>query len=104
MTMLEGYGRIVTCVTSLQWWKMEPRDDLVSQGAYCLAEPGQQYLVYLPTGKQADVKLSDGKYRAQWFNPRTGQWSAIGIVSGPKWTSPQSSDDGDWAITLRREE
>ena len=25
---------------------MEPRDDLVSQGVYCLAEPGQQYLIY----------------------------------------------------------
>jgi len=45
MTMLEGYGHIVTCFTSLRWWKMEPHDDLVSRGAYCLAEPGQQYLV-----------------------------------------------------------
>ena len=82
MTMLEGYGHIVTCFTSLQWWKMEPRDDLVSQGAYCLAEPGQQYLVYLPHGGKADVKLDEGKYQAQWFNPRSGQWSAIGSVVG----------------------
>jgi hypothetical protein len=36
MTMLEGYGHIVTCFTSLRWWKMEPRDDLVSKGRYCL--------------------------------------------------------------------
>jgi hypothetical protein len=53
MTMLEGYGHIVTCVSSLKWWKMEPRDDLVSQGMNCLAEPGQQYLVYVPQGGDA---------------------------------------------------
>jgi len=103
MTMLEGYGHIVTCFTSLPWWKMEPHDDLAGQGAYCLAEPGQQYLVYLPSGGKAGVELGDGKYQARWFNPRNGQWKAIEVVSGPTWTSPQSPDDGDWAIVLRRE-
>ena len=103
MTMLEGYGHIVTCFTSLQWWKMEPRDDLVSKGAYCLAEPGQQHLVYLPSGGQVDVKLADGTYQARWFNPRSGHWTTIGTASGTKWTSPKSPGDGDWAIVLRRE-
>ncbi len=103
MTMLEGYGHIVTCFTSLRWWEMEPWDDLVNRGAYCLAEPGQQYLVYLPSGGNAEVKLDDGKYQAQWFNPRSGQWSAIGGASGRKWTSPKSPDNGDWAIVLQRE-
>lgn len=102
MTMLEGYGHIVTCFTSLQWWKLEPKDDLVSQGAYCLAEPGQQYLVYLPKGGKVDLKLAEAKYSAQWFNPRNGQWKDIGVVSGPTWASPSSADDGDWAIVLRR--
>src|SRR5919201_979737 len=55
MTMLEGYGHIVTCFTGLEWWKMDPHDELVDQGAYCLAEPGRQYLVYLPAGKPATV-------------------------------------------------
>jgi hypothetical protein len=103
MTMLEGYGHIVTCFTSLQWWKMEPRDDLVSQGAHCLAQLGQQYLVYLPSGGKVEMKLADGKYSAQWFNPRNGQWKTIGIASGPAWTSPSSADNDDWAIVLCRE-
>ena len=46
--MLLQFGVVVTCFTGLQWWKMEPRDDLVSQRAYCLTEPGRQHLVYLP--------------------------------------------------------
>ena len=103
MTMLEGYGHIVTCFTSLRWWKMEPKDDLVSQGNNCLAEPGQQYLVYLPKGGKVGVKLGDGTYQARWFNPRSGQWTSIGSAMGPRWTSPKSPDDGDWAIVLRRE-
>lgn len=103
MTMLEGYGHIVTCFTSLRWWKMEPHDDLVSRGAYCLAEPSQQYLLYLPSGGTVDVEVGAEKYQAQWFNPRNGQWAMIGAVSGPKWTSPRAPDDGDWAVVLRRE-
>jgi len=97
-----GVDHIVTCFTSLKWWKMQPRDDLVNQGAYCLAEPGQQYLVYLPKGGKAEVKLDDGKYQAQWCNPPNGKWAAIGGASGPKWTSPKSPDEGDWAVVLRR--
>jgi hypothetical protein len=100
MTMLEGYGHIATCFASLKWWKMEPRDDLVSQGNCCLAEPGKQYLIYLPGGGKATVKLGAGQYQARWFNPRSGQWSEIGSAAGPEWTSPQSPDDGDWAIVL----
>lgn len=100
MTMLEGYGHIVTCFTDLEWWKMEPRDDVASQGVYCLAEPGRQYLVYLPAGGKVDVKLGEGKYMARWFNPRTGQWTAIGEATGPKWSSPNSPDSKDWAIVL----
>jgi hypothetical protein len=104
LTSVHGHGHIGTCFTSLKWWKMEPRDDLVSQGTYCLAEPGQQYLVYMPEGGKATVKLAEGKYQAQWFNPRNGQWTPIGVVSGPAWTSPLSPDGGDWAIVVRREE
>ena len=100
MTMLEGYGHIVTCFTCLRWWKMEPRDDLVSQGNNCLAEPGRQYLVYLPTGGKVDVKLMRASTKPAGSILVAGQWATIGRASGPKWTSPKSPDDGDWAIVL----
>jgi hypothetical protein len=36
---------------------MTPRDDLASTG-YCLAHPGEEYLVYLPNGGEVTVDLS----------------------------------------------
>lgn len=42
----------------------------------CLAEPGKQYAVYLRGGAGAELKLDlpAGNYRAQWLNPRTGEF------------------------------
>ena len=40
MIMLKGYAHMVDFFTSFEWWKTEPHDELVNNGAYCLAEPG----------------------------------------------------------------
>ena len=39
-------------ISTLEYWKMNPANELVagSDEAYCLAEPGRQYLVYTPHG------------------------------------------------------
>jgi hypothetical protein len=100
MTMLQGYAHLAACFGRLQWWKMEPHDELVDGGHYCLAEPGRQYLVYLPAGGRAHVELAQGRYRAEWFNPRTGEVLPIGPVRGPRWTSPAAADEEDWAVLL----
>ena len=102
MTMLEGYAHIVECFTGLEWWRMDPHNELVTGGAYCLAEPGRQYLVYLPEGGWTTLKLAGGRYRASWFDPRTGEAEEIGVASGPEWSSPSREDTQDWAIILRR--
>jgi len=101
MVMLEGYGRIVDFFTSFDWWKAEPHDELVNGGNFCLADPGKLYAVYLPHGGSVTVKLGAGKYRAHWFNPRTGEKRALPAAEGESWTSPKSADTGDWALLLR---
>jgi hypothetical protein len=103
MVMLQGYGRIVDFFTSFEWWKTDPHDDLVNNDAFCLAEPGKTYAVYLPRGGKVTVKLGAGKYKAQWFNPRTGETKAQPAAEGPAWTSPESPDSGDWALLLQAE-
>jgi hypothetical protein len=103
MVMLRGYAHIVEFFSGFEWWKTDPHDELVNKGAYCLAEPGRCYAVYLPRGGKATVQLKDGRYRANWFNPRSGQTKPLPPAEGPSWTSPESPDNGDWALLLRRE-
>ncbi|OPZ20180.1 MAG: hypothetical protein BWZ10_00730 [candidate division BRC1 bacterium ADurb.BinA364] len=52
-----------------------PRDDLASTG-YCLAKPGSEYLVYLPEGGEAELKLRKGRYTAEWIDPDDGSSAA----------------------------
>jgi hypothetical protein len=103
MVMLRGYAHIVEFFTHFDWWRTDPHDELVGKGAYCLAEPGRAYAVYLPRGGKATVRLEPGRYRASWFNPRSGETRALSAVEGPAWTSPESPDSGDWALLLRRD-
>jgi hypothetical protein len=104
MVMLKGYAHMVTFFTRFAWWKTDPHDELVNNGAYCLAEPGQLYAVYLPRGGNVAVQLEPGRYTATWFNPRSGETKAAAAAEGPSWTSPQSPDSGDWALLLLKKE
>ena len=56
-----------------------PRPDLASTG-YCLAEPGESYLVYLPEGGEITVDLSalEGPVSVEWFSPASGE-TEIGV-------------------------
>ena len=102
MVMLEGYAHMVEFFTSFEWWKADPHDELVDHGAFCLAEPGRVYAVYLPKGGEVAVKLGTGRYPASWFNPRTGKTTLLPAADGPVWTSPKAPDSGDWALLLRK--
>jgi hypothetical protein len=101
MVMLRGYGRIADFFGTFEWWKTDPHDELVTGGAMCLAEPGRQYAVYLRAGGKTTVKLAPGKYAARRFNPRTGEWAALGTAEGPEWTSQEMPDREDWAVLVR---
>jgi hypothetical protein len=103
MVMLRGYAHLVEFFTGFAWWKTNPHDELVNKGAYCLAEPGRCYAIYLPRGGKATVQLQKGRYRANWFNPRSGKTRPLTAAVGPTWTSPDAPDYGDWALLLRKE-
>jgi hypothetical protein len=59
------------------YWRMEPNDDLVSTG-YCLAEPGQEYVVFLNNAGPFSLKLEGLKapLNAEWYQPLTGKRQA----------------------------
>lgn len=108
-TMFLGYGHIVDFFTSFEWWKTNPRDDLVDNGGYCLAEPGHLYAIYLPQGAKVKVQLEPGVYQAEWFNPTSGQHIPIvPDATGPSWACPTPPDFSGWgdgqdlALLLRK--
>jgi hypothetical protein len=100
-TMFLGYGHIVDFFAAFEWWKTNPHDELVNNNAYCLADPGKTYAVYLPHGGQVTVQLQPGRYRATWFSAMTGEKIELPPADGPGWTSPVAPDPYDWALLLQ---
>jgi hypothetical protein len=101
MVMLKGYEHMVDFFTSFDWWKTEPHDELVNNGAYCLAKPGEIYAVYLPKEGDVTIKLEAGAYEASWFSAFTGERIPLPAVRGLNWTSPKSPGWLDRAILLK---
>jgi hypothetical protein len=102
MTMFVGYGHLVDFVTSFEWWKTEPHDELVDGGAYCLAKLSEIYAVYLPKGGKVNVKLEPGIYDATWVSALSGEKLVLPAATGPSWTSPEAPDQNDWALLLQK--
>ena len=82
--------------------KMEPADQLVSDGAYCLALPGEIYLAYLPFQGTTEIDLSEapGEWKLRWFNPRTGDMTEPGTVSGGGKVQLSAPEKGDYAALI----
>ena len=76
--------------------KCEPRNDLSTTG-YCLAKPGQQYLIYQPDAKaKLDVQLRENQYIAEWFDPSTGMEVSTQRITAEKQPTVFSNPlDGD---------
>jgi hypothetical protein len=102
MNMLKGYAEMVRFFTSIEWWKADPHDELVNNGAFCLAEIGRTYVVYLPHGGDISLKLEPGQFAVKWFNPRNGEYSTAGVAEGASCHSPWAPDNQDLVLLLTR--
>jgi len=104
MTMFQGYGHILDFFTSFEWWKTEPHDELVNNGNYCLAKPGEIYAIYLPQAGSVTVQLEPGRYQAAWWSATTGEKIPLPAVDAATtwWTSPRAPGNNDWALLLLR--
>ncbi len=83
---------------------MTPRGEL-SSTAYCLASPGNDYLVYQPkAGESFAVELKGGTYRYEWFDPAHGAVASRGQVQAADGRqSFQAPFAGDAVLHLQRE-
>ncbi len=89
----------------LPFGDMEPDNSLVTnRSAYCLAQPGAVYAVYLPSGGSGELNVTAGTYEIAWYNPRAGgelQRGSIQQFTGPgplSFGSPPEDPDRDWVL------
>jgi len=93
----------------LPFWEMKPNDDLLaSDDAYCFAQEGKIYAVYLPGGGTTQINLkSNNVFTIHWFNPRTGSKLETGtkdIISGSGFVAlgnPPYEEDKDWVVLIK---
>jgi hypothetical protein len=77
---------------------------------YCLAKPGEWYLVYLPKGGTTELDLGAvaGRFGVKWFNPRAGgalqDGSVKSVNGGGKVTlgNPPAEAGEDWLAVIRK--
>ena len=86
---------------TVPYYEMAPRPDLASRG-FSLADPGSEYLVYLPQGGRTDVRVEGGKtYKVTWVDGRNPSRQIAGgsTRDGRDLKAPNSND---WVLRLSR--
>jgi hypothetical protein len=102
----QAMGRARLVADRIDLAAMPPRNELASTG-YCLANPGAEYLLYLPGGKKATVELGGVRrtFAVEWFNSETGETHFTKPVQGMgkvSFVSPIQSSDA--LLHLKRED
>jgi hypothetical protein len=103
----KAMGQTRTYATRMDLARMVPHDELASS-AYCLANVGKEYLLYVPSGGSVAVDLAAASARlaVEWFDPKTGQTSAADPVTGGgrrEFTAPFAGDAVLYLKTAGRE-
>ena len=79
---------------------MEKRPDLVDGEQPLLAKEGQFYISYLNEGGSIEIKGIPADLSAQWYNPKTGDFSDQEKV-GEK-TSFQAPGNAPWVLVIKK--
>jgi hypothetical protein len=99
----------------IPFWTMTNADALIGNARgdnsrWCLAKPGEVYLVYLPAGGTAtlDLRGATGSFTVAWFDPRNGGALKRGSVASAKAGGPAALGEApdnpaeDWLVLVRR--
>jgi len=99
-----------------KWWNMSPHPELVKEypQPFCLAKPGEEYVIYLRYGGTAkiemDISAAGKKYRYNWYNPATGKVYDSKPIQGKSILQfscpdgyPSAPDYKDWVLYICKE-
>jgi Putative collagen-binding domain of a collagenase/Protein of unknown function (DUF4038) len=97
-------GRVTRFMNNsgVPFWNMAPNGSLSSTGML-LTNPGQEYVVYAPTGGTFTVNLSAGSgqtLNVNWYDPRTGVTASYGTVVATGTKSFTAPDSNDWVLRV----
>jgi hypothetical protein len=100
----------------IKWWKLSPHPELIMEypQPFCLARPGEEYVVYLRYGGtvkiQMGVSASAKSYTYYWYNPATGKVYDSKSIKGKdmlQFNSPDGypavPDYKDWVLYICKE-
>jgi chitodextrinase len=93
-SLRKNMGYILSYAEKMGLIGMTPQESL-SSTKYCLANIGQEYLVYAPSSGTFTVNLAFGTYSVEWLNPSTGKITSGAQVTGggqKSFTPPFSGD------------
>lgn len=81
---------------------LSPHNELVTSGnsVVLAANPGQEYVAYLPQGGSVSVNVSPGTYQQSWYDPRNGSFSDTQIINGGSSISFTPPGSGDWTLHI----
>jgi hypothetical protein len=98
--------RVWDAVASLPWQRTKPQPELVSVAdgqvnAFCLAETGRTYLVYLEAPFSVNVRVTGGPYSVEWINAQNASDRRRGDPTrdGANLKPPAGGDD--WILVLK---
>jgi hypothetical protein len=76
-------GHAAQLAGSVDLGRMAPHDLLASTG-YCLADPGREYVIFVPEGDTVTVDLREaaGDFRLEWIHPVRGDGQSGDMVPG----------------------
>ncbi|HEX2223292.1 MAG TPA: DUF5060 domain-containing protein [Thermoanaerobaculia bacterium] len=98
-------NHLATFAARVDFERMEPLDSLIRSGsAWCLAEKGRAYVVYIHTGTTVGLDLTGitGTFVAEWYDPRTGAVRVAPAATGGGVRTFTAPTADDWVLYLRR--
>lgn len=99
----QAMGQTLRLAERLDLRRMVPHGELASSG-YCLADPGREYVVYLPEGGEITVDLTaaTGDLQVEWLPPLAGDPVAGSAVPGGDKRTLQAPGDGAAVLYVRQ--
>ena len=101
--MLQDYRHVYEFMESLPDLNdMRPQDDIVEKGEAWALGTENHYVVYLIDGGSIALDLSDSQpeLAAQWYNPRTGEYSEQFKIEGGTPLELRAPDNADWVLHI----